>query len=322
MSKYTNFQHIKTKEAQKIKKISKPNETIFGISDLVSYLPFSIENMCMNYLKITVLCEPDYKLGVPNVVKTVDNDIEMYESVSDITGVAIPAYFEYQRMGKSSLFSKNLVEKNITKIENGNYETSIKLAMITKLKKFSKTLKEFHKKHIENIDTVTLTVNDLLKISLYYSSQQNKTDYKLKQVTVFDWLTEEALNIGTDRLSKVVKGSNLLFEESIEADFYGSTIMGEVDCIDMDSKVVYEFKCTNDLTMSHMIQLGIYMWIHSFGNPGYKYILFNVFTGEMREITGTKFDEMITILVEHKMMGETIKSDSEFLEQFSGLSID
>jgi superfamily I DNA/RNA helicase len=326
LTKYTNFQYKQTKENPK-RKIIQSNNNSYTVSDLVSYLPFSVENLCISYLNIKIIKEPESKLGVAAVIK-IDNiingeKVELYESVSDITGVAIPASFEYKRLGKSTLFSKNLVERNIQRIEKGNYEEKTRIAMITKLKKFSKTLKDFHKKHIENIDIHHLSVSDLLKISLYYSSQQNKTDYKLKQITVFDWLTKELLDEGTDRLSNVVKGKNLLFEESVEGNFFGNDIIGEIDCIDLDNKCVYEFKCTKDLTSSHAIQLGIYMCMCMcfYGYDNFKYYLFNIFTNEIREISATKIElqEMIKILIEHKMTGELKKSDEQFLKEFANL---
>ena len=59
---------------------------------------------------------------------------------------------------------------------------------------------------------------------------------------------------------------NLEFEESVEKTFIVNLILGEIDCIDTTNKIVYEFKCTKDLTVSHMIQLGLYMYLH--GNVG------------------------------------------------------
>jgi len=325
LSKYTNFQHKQTKENPMRRLIPSNNDT-FTVSELVSYLPFSIENMCVNYLDIKILQEPDSKLDVPNIIKLESimggNKFDIYESVSDITGVAIPAHFEYKRLGKSSLFSKNLVERNIVRIENADYEPKTKIAMITKLKKFSKTLKDFHKNHIEDIDIHKLSVSDLLKISLYYSAQQNKTDYKLKQITSFDWLSSSILEDGIKRLGSVIKGNSLLFEDSVEGSFFENSVIGEIDCIDTDNKVIYEFKCTNDLTVNHMIQLGIYMGICMSSYPEYKnfkYRLFNIFTNELREISGSleNLKEMIKILIEHKMSGENIKTDDQFLKEFN-----
>ena len=55
----------------------------------------------------------------------------------------------------------------------------------------------------------------------------------------------------------------------------------------------------------------------------YKYLLFNIFTNELREISGNleNLQEMIKILIEHKMTGEIMKTDDEFLKEFSGLNI-
>lgn len=323
LAKYAKFEHKQTKE-NTIRRIVQNNNDTYGISDLVSYLPFSIEKLCMNYLDFKIINEAENKLDIPNIIKLEnrmgDTKVDIYESVADVTGVSIPAYFEYKRFGKSSLFSKNLVERNIKILENSQCESKKKIAMITKLKKFSKTLKEFHKNYIENIDINNLAVNDLLKISLYYSAQQNKTDYKLKQITSFDWLTKPILDEGTDRLDSIIKGKNLLFEESVEAIFFGNTVMGEIDCIDLDNKIIYEFKCTQDLTISHMIQLGIYMCITMYvnGYKDYKYRLFNIFTNELREISASNdnLEEIIKILIEHKMNGEIMKSDDEFLKEF------
>ncbi len=316
LSKFTNFQCKQTKENPMKRIVLSTNDT-FTVSDLISYLPFSIEHLCMNYLNIKTIREADSKLEIPGIVKMENNDVDTYESVSDITGIAIPAHFEYIKLGKSSLFSKNLIERNIYLIENGNYESKVKIALITKLKKFSKTLKNFHSVHIENMDIKKLSVSDLLKISLYYSSQQNKTDYKLKQINKFDWLTKDILDIGTERLSNVVKGNKLLFEESIEANLFGNTIIGEIDCIDKDNNIVYEFKCTKDITSSHIIQLGLYMCINN--HKDYKYQIFNIFTNELKEISATfeNLQEMVKILIEHKIKGGTIKSDDEFITEFS-----
>lgn len=299
-----------------------PNTDSFTVSELVSYLPFSIENMCMGYLNVTVINEPGEKLNVPSVVKMSDT---IFESVSDITGIAIPAYFEYTLFDRTTLLTKNTVEKMITKLESGS--SSTKLAMITKLKRFSKSLKNFHKEHIAGINMKELSISDLLKISLYYAAQQNRTDYKLNQITTFNWLRKDVLGEGVDRLKEVVIGRKLVFEESIERLCLSDTItlMGELDCVDKDNKIVYEFKCTKDLTTSHMIQLGIYMFICSgmkeYG--GYRYRLFNIFTNELREVSGSfsELQEMIKILIDYKTSTRLEKTDDDFLQEFSEMNI-
>jgi hypothetical protein len=325
LKKYTDFTVVQTKDPRKNNYSVQNNYTV---TDLISYLPFSVENLCMNCITVKMLNEPEEKLNIQSVIKIdkkYDNTDHIYESVSDITGIAIPANFEYKRLGKSSLFSKNLVEKQISIIENGNQKEEIKISMITKLKKFSKTIKDFHTQFIEKIDIKNMNTSDLLKISLYYSAQQNKTDYKLKQITEFDWLTKAILDEGTERLSQKIKGTDLIFEEFVQTMYNDITVMGEIDCIDTANKIVYEFKCTSNLSSGHLIQLAIYHYIHSkiFKETGYRFILFNILTNECREIEVDKegLESIIKILIEHKISNKIDKTDEQFLLDFGNLKI-
>ena len=63
-----------------------------------------------------------------------------------------------------------------------------------------------------------------------------------------------------------------------------------------------------------MIQLGLYMYLH--GYEDFRYKLFNIFTNEVREIKANKenLEQMVRILVEHKLIAKAQKSDTEFLE--------
>lgn len=331
LKEYTNFSIFASKCTVKLKMAREENGNMYTVTELVGYLPFSVENTCSKYITTKVLNDSGDKLNVQNIVKMdgAKGSIHgsVYESVSDITGIAIPANFEYKKLGKSTLFSKNIVERNISILEEGakNGTTKSKLAMITKLKKFSKTLKDFHEKYIENMDIKNLSVSDLLKVSLYYSSQQNKTDYKLKQITNFNWLTNDILTEGTTRLMNVVKGKNLLFEESLELTVHGVTIMAEVDCIDLDNKIVYEFKCTNDLSAVNNIQTALYMYMHKkiTKQENYRYILFNIFTNELKEITSNmeNLEKILNVLLEHKISDRAEKTDDEFLEDFGNMVV-
>jgi len=111
----TNFVD-ESKEVRQVKTASSSADT-FTVSELVSYLPFSIENLCMQYLSVQKITEPEYKLDIPSIVRMTE---DTHESVADITGIAIPAYFEYITQGNTTLVSKNLVENNIRTINANN----------------------------------------------------------------------------------------------------------------------------------------------------------------------------------------------------------
>lgn len=313
LKKFTSFTDQSKKDLKEKKGVSF-KEINFTVTELVSYLPFSIENLCIKLINIKRLQKDDYQqMNVDNVVK-IGN---LYESVSDITGIAIPAYYEYIVNGKATIMNKNLIENNIEMVKSTNWSEETKLVLITKLKKFSKSVQKFYKDNIENINTnEKLSTENLLKISLYYTSQQNKTDYKLKQITKFDWLSEETLNEGINRLKSVtLKNCDLHFEESIEKIYNNALIFGEMDCVDKNNKIVYEFKCTKTLTSSHIIQLAVYIYLHK--HKDYKYMLYNIFTGELLEIsiTNDNIELLMKILIEHKMNVSSDLTDEEFLKK-------
>jgi hypothetical protein len=321
IKQYTNYVD-NTKKTQLSKNFVSFKEENYTVSELVSYLPFSVENLCTDLINITRLRKEDYSLDVQNIVK-IDN---LYESVSDITGIAIPAYYEYIVNGKSSISSKNLIENNIKIIQNNSWSDETKLVLITKLKKFSKSVQKFYKNNIEKVDmTKKLGIEDLLKISLYYTSQQNKTDYKLKQITKFDWLSEFTLEQGINRLKEVVGfGQGLIFEESVEKNYEGILIFGEMDCVDTTNKIVYEFKCTKTLTSSHIIQIAIYKYLNEKElTKDYKYRLYNIFTDELIdiEISPENLKKMIKILIEHKTSETSNLTDIEFLNNIKQLQL-
>jgi hypothetical protein len=183
--------------------------------------------------------------------------------------------------------------------------------LITQLKKFSKTLKDYHKKHIESIDLSNIGAPEFLKISLYYSAQQSRTDYKLKQITNFDWLSMEDLEIGAHRLGELVLGNNLIFEESIE---FRDCVYGEADCVDLDNKIIYEFKCTKDITQCHINQLAIYKLMFKQKYADFRFMIFNIFTGELQELINVE-EGLIDLLINYKESNDYVLTDEEFCSE-------
>ena len=302
-----------SKGAKIAAKYNNPPEVNYNVSELVSYLPFSVENLCINLLTIIDEKEPGIKLEISNIVKMENS----YETVSDITGIAIPAYFEYLLNGSTTIMSKNLIEENIKLIQIGKWSEDTKLIAIAKLEKFSKILKQFHKEHIECINTKNITSSDILKISLYYSAQQNKIDYRLKQINVFDWLPQSTVDEGTRRLSNIIKNKDdVIFEESVERTFDGINIIGQIDCIDKTNGISYEFKCTSCLSINQYIQVSLYMYL-TYNTLRFKIV--NILTDERKEITSINenLEKIVKILVHHKLTSKSSKTDSEFLLQFS-----
>ncbi len=284
----------------------------FSVSELCSYLPFSVEYECRNFFDVVKLKDSEYQIRVNSIV----SDKGHYESVSDIIGIAIPAYFEYLKCGKSTIIDRNIIETEIEIIKkNKKISEESKIHFITKLKKFSKTLQQFHKEHIKNISLDNLSIENLLKISLYYSCSVSKLDFKLKQVNTFDFLEKSTLDVAIDEMKKVILSDKLIFEEPVSCDFDDYYVMGEMDCIDETNNIVYEFKCTKDITINHMIQMAIYLYLNY--SKKYKHYIFNIFTGEIIEIKSSeeRLKQMIKILIENKIKDCVDYHDEEFIEK-------
>jgi hypothetical protein len=313
LKQLTNFTDDSKKKVPTNKGISFKEQS-FTVSELVSYLSFNIENECMECITVKDIKTAGNKIDIPNVVKIG----ELYESVSDITGISIPSYFEYTIKGSTTILNKNLVENHINSINLNNWSEDAKLVIITKLKKLSKTLNSFYEENIKNIDiTKSMNIDELLKISLYYSCQQNRTDYKLKQITKFDWITQKILDEGIKRLTDVIGNEKeLCFEESVEKYYDKIQILGEIDCIDHACGIVYELKCTKTLTMCHIIQLMLYAYIYK---RNYTYRLFNILTDELIEVSASNenLEKMVGILIGNKLSTRESMTDTEFLGSVS-----
>lgn len=271
----------------------------FIASDLISYTPFNLELEAMALIKVTRVRHPGLKLRVPSVVKIGD----LHESVADITGVAVPAFFEFCIRKSMTILDKNVVQEHI------NNATCTHL--VTKLRKLSETLQAFYEKHLRDVKMTVVDVDVLLKIALYYVSQQNRTDYKLNQITEFTWLDEGILDECVARLRELIPGTRMEFEVSATKAYGPYSVYGEIDCIDEASSTVYEFKCTGSLVTSHVIQLAIYSYLLG---PKYRYRLYNILTDELLEVRVPDSGALIKLLVEYKTtLNDDFLSDTDFL---------
>lgn len=305
--KYTNYSYKKIPESDDY---GHQFSTNFTVTELVSYLPFSTESECLKMLNIQKIQNSETKIDIPSIVEfQYTKNKKGFETISEISGIAIPAYFEYYTTKNISFIDRNLIEERIRLID-GNNKRQLKT-----LEKLSKTFKKYHEKHIKPIDLNHLNINQLLKISLYYSAQKNNTEYQLKQITSFNWLKSCKLKEGMLRIKKQIGTKNLIFEKTIEKEVGEVKIIGQIDCIDQENKIVYEFKCTDNITASHILQLAIYMYL--FDLEGYKYRLFNILTNDIREIefkNNFKPQILVQTLINTKTIHKSDKSDQEFIK--------
>jgi len=233
-----------------------------GATELLKHLPFEIINHAKSYLKITEIQKKSDKIDIKTKVK----QGIYYENVSEITGTAIPARFEYINKGQMEIY--NALKKN--------YDVN-----------FPNTIKE------------------LLDLSNKYCAWRSGYNYKLLQVNDYNWLNDEQLSLATDRLNKHIS-KNANYEKKLEYTnltlFKNNkkSLSGVIDCI--DGNKVWEFKCVNELDENHILQLGIYAFLLYHNNLQKKNKLIENLTKYDTSIYNFIENEIITFQVDNNIL--------------------
>ena len=223
-------------------------------TDIIKFLPQNIIDKCFNELEI--IQNSKYIINKINIPLKISND-ETTESISEITGIAIPSMFELKLKNKISIY-ESLIKENFEKtiIHTKNNRSLFQLDNTPKQKKHN----------INHINIQNLTSEELLYLSNCWNTLKNGYLFKLYQITNYDWLKEKKLNECINRLTELNISKNSLFEYRLEIEnekeLLNRKLIGFIDCIDKDKNIVYEFKCVQKLEKEHYLQLALYMYMY------------------------------------------------------------
>ena len=270
-----------------------------AVTDIIKHLPQEVIDKCMEYLKIKNLIKSSIKINIP--IKTEQK--YGYESVCEITGTAIPSYFEYKLKGKMSIFDrllKNNFEMNIKNINNNdNSKLLIDIDSDNEYNKSNKLLIDKDNTSSESeyssdnslsdsdyseseyssdndikdntINLKNIKESELLYIANKWNSFTSRYIYKLNQIYDYNWLSNNNLYKCLKRLQRLNISKNSIFESERKMEnrkeLLNRKIIGYIDCI--DGNKVYEFKCVSQLEPEHYLQLAIYMYLNEI-NKNYK----------------------------------------------------
>jgi hypothetical protein len=223
------------------------NPVTVYVRDLIK----NISNDSMNYIFTMV----DYEIIKSKTSNPVElqskicTKKDLYEDVSDINGLAIPALYEYSNTNEISMLEQIM-----------GYITSKKAIGISYA-----NLPEMHKILISNIyqkyQNSNLNLEDILYISTLYNSLVTGFIGKREQIVHYDWCeqsqTLNLLNIMSNHVSKSAK-----YEQQIMHCVHNKILVGIVDAIDNTYSTLFEFKCTSELSKEHILQLVIYSYMY------------------------------------------------------------
>ena len=262
------------------------------------------------------------EIEIPKIIQTRSG---LYEEVSDLNGIALPAiyYDEIQNNKKDGEdVLRNMIMKSVQETKENKY---------LYLKEVVKTLPEKCE-----------TCSDYLFLANVYVATQEKLYSKIKQIKrdEYDWISEDVKKKCIDRLNLHVGEEYKKKENTIEVEkqLIHYSQENENDIIDkelvqyfhnekkfkfsarldlLSNETLWELKCTSKITQEHQLQVVIYTWLWNIlhKDSPRKVILFNIRTEEKQIIRAKMSDltKIVVALLENKYNEQKPLNDEQFI---------
>jgi len=275
-------------------------------SDIIKFIPEHVLDVITPIINELFSNEQEISevFDIPSIIQTSNC---LYEEVSDLNGICIPfMYYDY---------IINEINPDIT--SNSIYD-------IIQERSFSLDKKHVFLHNIINnsLDTELKTVSDYLYASNILKALDEQLYFKLRQISKDDcnWLLDEDIDKCMLRIDHAIKSDfekqTPLFEntfihnsneelhtniDNILSEFLENNVKfrftARADLITFST--VWELKCTNELSIDHLIQVIIYSWLWSLSHPDEPKIfkIFNIKTGEIK-VLNNDFDKINTVVTE------------------------
>lgn len=287
-----------------------------SVTDLIRHLPQDVINNCLQYIKCECVRQKNKFI---NIESKTDQKYGA-ENVNEITGTAIPAFYELTKKNKMSIYDILCESSDVQ-------EQIIDDDIFIDSDKEDKQIKTYE---LANININNLKIDELLYICNTWCAYKSGYIFKLEQITNYNWLTQELLTECVNRLNTLNISNFADFEVkcavSNKEELLNRRLKGYFDCIDHNN--IYEFKCTNELSNEHILQLALYVYLHKMciSDMIGKFIKYKIrCTGIIMKKLN---DNYYTILYEGKhfkmkLMGQRrMKSKVKFVKMITGKIID
>lgn len=295
-------------------------------TDLIKFLDervfMAVDNLIRDFGLFTVDELSTNAISVQIISKVEDSKSTLFEEVSDINGIAIPARFEEKYTGKST------VKSEVREYLRNNSETGY----------YQKILQ-----HVD-FDASPMAIADELLVANAYQSINEGLHFKLMQITHYDWIDENDINGLFNNMSLHIENpAKLKFEVDIathknengeyakmdafieerlstpDKPFNKMRFHARVDA--MDDDILWEFKCVGELQLEHLLQLIIYAWLwRMFDGKPKEFKIMNICTGEVRTLVQkwNIIDEIMVEVLRGKYAKRERLTDDEFIKLCDG----
>ena len=221
-----------------------------SVTELTKHLPSRVMEQFLKYFTRKKVNKKEEFINIPR--KTRQGNL--VEGVSEITGIAIPSYFE-------------LINKGVMSIYN---ELNSKISVKTLVNDYSfisdsdeESDDDENIKTLSDIDLKNINTSDLLFIANRWNAYKSGYNFKINQINNYNWLSKENLIKCISRLSShITKNSKFEVKSELEElpELLNRKLKGFFDCLDNNN--LWEIKCVKSLRDEHYLQLAIYMYMH------------------------------------------------------------
>ena len=242
-----------------------------SVTDLIKGLNVDKIINVLDHIKYDIIKEPSKKIELNS--KLLCN--ELYEDISAINGTAIPAYYEYLKTGSSYLYDRISCIDDLLQCQQDKIN--------------------------DILDRSTkLTISDFLYMTILYDSYTSGYTHKLEQIDNYNWFDTPSELSKLKRMLKNINNNIIANNQDYEVPISklispNERLNGIIDCIDNESKTVWEFKTTSYISESHILQFALYAFLCSTIYPNYNYCILNILSGEVikLDMDNTNLDKMI-----------------------------
>ncbi|MBP1526520.1 MAG: AAA family ATPase [Spiroplasma ixodetis] len=223
-----------------------------SVTELVRHVPQNILNKCINLIKIEKL---ENQLKNDDIkFKTHVKEKGYEENVSTITGIAIPLYYEWT--SKEKIIDTSILKTLLNFLSERKDFAKDNYPDLFKYEKFIKNLSNDKK----------ISIKNLLILSNLWNYVVDKFNFKLNQISEenYNWIDEKDLEKTKELMNQYVSKNSFYEQEyrlSEKEELHDKTLVGFIDCIDLDKQNLWEFKCVSLVKEFHFLQLTIYIYL-------------------------------------------------------------
>jgi hypothetical protein len=265
--------------------------------------------------------EKEEVIDIPSIIKT---KLGLYEEVSDLNGIAIPCmYYDdlnlRANLGEDPVLH-SMIQERVDQMDKPN---------------------PYLWDSIQDVNEKMVDVEDYLYAANVYKAIDENLYSKLKQISKDDcnWLHEEDIIKCKERLDKFMGADCDDNDPQVEYSIIHQT--QEQDHVTIDTilephlpenvkfrfsarvdlitdKSVAELKCTNELSLDHMIQIVIYAWLWNCTHDEERdFKLYNIKTAELYVLNNDMsiLNEIMILLIQSKYTKNVQLDDPEFIKK-------